>query len=490
MALRYGSKNASSLRYNQFNSSVLRYGSFTMSMGGYDENATPAEYFTFTSLSDGTYSIKAKDVTNMPEDVVLPSIYNGKLVTQIGEHAFFSMILFKPCETIKSVIIPNTITYIGEGAFWQCPNLLDVTFPDSVKEMGCNPHPFAITAFSENAENWTDDILYIGNHLIETKNTISGKYAIKDGTVAITGYAFYDCNNLTDVIIPDSVENIGAYAFGSCYNLRNINISNKTTTIGERAFDNCDSITHLHIPASVVSMGKEVANNYGSIITCEATEKPSGWADDWCNEYQTVVWGYSLDILTFTEQADGTYSVKATDVTNLPSVVGIPFSYNGKAVTAIDERAFQNATTVTKVVIPSGVTSIGYKAFDGCSALVSIVIPDTVTTIGGTAFQSCTALTDITLPSGITTIEDFTFFNCTALPSITIPDGVTSIGELAFAHCEFTSIVIPSSVTTIGSQAFFNCSNLTINCEAASQPSGWNSAWNSSDRPVVWGYTG
>lgn len=438
-----------------------------MSVGGYDENATPAEYFAFSLLEDGSYSVRARNVLNMPEDVILPSTYNGKAVTQIAELAFFNMSQFTPCDTIKSVVIPNTVTYIGKAAFWQCSNLFNITFPDSVKEMGCNPHPFTITAFSENAENWTDDVLYIGNHLIETKNTISGKYAIKDGTVAITGYAFYDCNNLTDVIIPDSVENIGAYAFGSCYNLRNINISNKTTTIGERAFDYSDSLTHLHIPASVTSVGKEVATIYRLIITCEATERPSGWADDWCNEYQTVVWGYNIEeLFTFTEQADGTYSVKAKDVSNLPSVVAIPFYYNGKAVTAIDERAFQNATNITRVIIPSGVTSIGWSAFYGCSNLESVVLPEGITVIDNNTFEECRKLTEINLPESLTTINASAFGYCTTLPSITIP----------------------SAVDYIGGWAFYNCNALTINCRTSSQPSGWDANWNIDNRPVTWDY--
>lgn len=404
-----------------------------MSVGGYDENATPAEYFAFSLLEDGSYSVRARNVLNMPEDVILPSTYNGKAVTQIAELAFFNMSQFTPCDTIKSVVIPNTVTYIGKAAFWQCSNLFNITFPDSVKEMGCNPHPFAMTAFRENAENWTDDVLYIGNHLLEAKDSISGKYTIKDGTVGITGFAFHDCDNITDIIMPDSVENIGEYAFNSCGKLRNINISNKTTTIGLGAFDYCDSITHLHIPASVVSTGKDVANNYGSIITCEATEKPSGWADDWCNEYQTVVWGYNIEeLFTFTEQADGTYSVKAKDVSNLPSEIGIPSSYNGEAVT----------------------------------------------TIGANAFEECNNLTKIYIPDSVTTIESYAFSGCRTLPTITIP----------------------SSVETMEHYVFFNCHALTINCEAASQPSGWSSGyfdgttiskeWNPDNRPVVWGYTG
>ena len=82
------------------------------------------------------------------------------------------------------------------------------------------------------------------------------------------------------------------------------------------------------------------------------------------------------------------------------------------------------------------------------------------------------------------------FSNCSSLTSIVIPNSVTSIGSYAFYKCSsLTSIVIPNSVETIGDYAFYNCSSLTIYCEASSKPSGWNSFWNYSNRPVYWGIT-
>ena len=76
---------------------------------------------------------------------------------------------------------------------------------------------------------------------------------------------------------------------------------------------------------------------------------------------------------------------------------------------------------------------------------------------------------------------------------MTIPDGVTSIGVGVFLYCtSITSITIPNSVTSIGRDAFENCSSLkTINCEAESQPVGWDNRWNNAcSAEVIWGYKG
>lgn len=74
------------------------------------------------------------------------------------------------------------------------------------------------------------------------------------------------------------------------------------------------------------------------------------------------------------------------------------------------------------------------------------------------------------------------------MTSITISNSVTSIGSYAFAYCyNLTSITIPNSVTSIESYAFYSCIRLTIYCEVTSEPSGWSSIWNKSNRPVYYG---
>jgi hypothetical protein len=298
--------------------------------------------------------------------------------------------------------------------------------------------------------DWADKSSYLTG--IKIPITYNGKAVTKIADRAFMTADGVNNEALFSVTIPEGITIIGAEAFAGCNilgALSSFNLPDSLTTIGEGAFKGCANMTTIIIPNNVSTVGSEafwVCDRL--IIYCRASSQPSGWASDWNTDSRPVVWGYnptSDEYLTFTELADGTYSVKATDVSNLPSKVCIPFAYNGKAVTQIEEDAFRNCNTITTVVIPNSITSIGADAFN-----------------------RCTNLTTINLPNAVTEILSGAFFGCTAL----------------------ASIIIPSSVTTIGDDAFFNCSALSIYCKASSQPSGWSSYWNSSDRPVTWGYTG
>ncbi len=163
----------------------------------------------------------------------------------------------------------------------------------------------------------------------------------------------------------------------------------------------------------------------------------------------------------------------------------IPSEYEGKPVTKIEDRAFENCNSLTSIKIPDGVTEIGRNAFAGCSSLTSItipngvtdieeetfkgcgniasiVIPNGVTTIWPTAFEGCSSLTGITIPDSVTHIGWNAFENCSKLADINLPDGIPYISEATFMGCiSLASITIPNSVTTISNNAFKGCSKLT-----------------------------
>lgn len=262
--------------------------------------------------------------------------------------------------------------------------------------------------------------------------------------------AFYQCKNLSTVIFSEGSQltTIDDNAFEGT-NITYFVIPNGVTFIGNYAFGGCSNLRGIFIPSSVTTDYGISTNSDNVIIYCEAENQPSGWDDMWNTDNRPVYWGCSLgddvDYLTYTELEDGTYSVKAKDVNNIPSTVEIPLFYNGKPVTVIEDNAFENCETITTVSIPPSITSIGEDAFNNCNSLA-----------------------EVNIPNSVTTIEDYAFRYCSALPTI----------------------IIPSSVTTMGFYIFSNCKALSIKCEATEKPSGWDDMWNIDNRPVTWGYTG
>src|SRR5574344_1563092 len=135
-------------------------------------------------------------------------------------------------------------------------------------------------------------------------------------------------------------------------------------------------------------------------------------------------------------------------------------------------------SSITSVVIESGVTSIGNYAFSTCSGLKSVSIPDGVTSIGTRAFHACSGLTFVSIPNSVTSIANTAFDNCTALTSVSLPSSVTSIECNAFSSCRgLQSISIPSSVTSIGLNAFSSCSRLKDVYYNTTTPMTYDTRW-------------
>ena len=219
--------------------------------------------------------------------------------------------------------------------------------------------------------------------------------------VVSIGYgAFFKCNDLTSITIPDSVTSIEDWAFYECKNLQSVAIGSVVAFIGKQAFFGCEKLKNITIPDSVTYIGDE--------------------AFSYCESLETVTLSNSVTSINY-----ATFS----DCYNL-TIINIP-----DGVTNIGDNAFQRCTSLETIKIPNAVKSIGDSAFYACQNIKSIIIPDSVTYLGGSAFSECYNLTNATIGDSVEYIGFQAFSDCHSLANITIPDSVIAICEYAFSYC-------------------------------------------------------
>lgn len=144
----------------------------------------------------------------------LVSFTISESVTNIGMDAF------RGCTKLIKITIPSGVTTVDSCAFGDCTSLAIISLSDSTVNICCDA--FENTAYSNNPLNWKNDILYVGNFLMEAKDEISGDCSIKSGIKNIANFAFDDCVNLTGITIPQSISHIGMSAFTGCSSLENV----------------------------------------------------------------------------------------------------------------------------------------------------------------------------------------------------------------------------------------------------------------------------
>ena len=242
------------------------------------EDAEISSWFIFTLLDDGTYEVKARDLNNLPSDLVIPKEHKGKPVTRIAENAFIGF------RNFRSITIPDSIKYIGKDAFleayaqmlyiYDVGNWLNIVFENE----GSNPdqhYAMSIYIFLDENSNEMTEIV------------------VPEGITKIRDYAFARADTVTSITLPDGLIEIGEFAFTACYALKTINIPDSVTTIKPYAFYGSSNIESIVIPENVTYIGNNAFDSYRNFtIYCEASSKPSGWDENWHSSNIPVVWSY------------------------------------------------------------------------------------------------------------------------------------------------------------------------------------------------------
>ena len=326
------------------------------------------------TYNDVTYSVTSLDDYAFNGCSGLTSVTIPNSVTSIGNY------VFRNCSGLTSVTIPNSVTSIGNESFSGCSSLKSIEFPESVTSIGEK----AFKGCSGLTSIFITDLAAWCKFDFSENNSNPLFYA---------HHLFMDGNEITNLVIPNSVTSIGEKVFNRCYGLTSVTIPNSVTSIGKSAFAGCEGLTSIVIPNSVTSIG--------------------GSAFSGC----TVL----------------------TSVT-------IPNS-----VTSIESSAFHDCTGLTSIEIPNSVTSIGGWAFCSCSSVTSVTIPNSVTSIGERAFSSCSGLTTVTIGSGVESIGRAVFNNCEELSKVyCYAENVPTAESDAFAgsYIEYATLHVPEISVT------------------------------------------
>ena len=230
--------------------------------------------------ADGTLNISGtgamKDYDNDPS----PACRNSNVkkvviedsVTSIGDSAFFY------CSSLTSVMIPDSVISIGTSAFHSCSSLTSITIPDSVTSIGNFAFEWCSGLSSITLSN---NITSIGDFAFHGCPLTS--ITIPDSVTSIGEMAFHSCSNLKSITIPDSVTSIESAVFYNCTSLTSITIPDSVTSIGEYTFSECSSLTSITIPDSVTSIGRYAFKNCRSLqtisLSCKSSLKKSDFGE-------------------------------------------------------------------------------------------------------------------------------------------------------------------------------------------------------------------
>ena len=449
--------------------------------------------YRVTSIGDGAfYACSGLTSVTIPNSVTsigdgafyacsgLTSVSIPNSVTSIGEEAFSG------CSGLTSITIPNSVTSIGDGVFDYCSGLTSI---DVASE---NTHYSSIDGVLYNYAQDTlircpgaktsvtipNSVTSIGDGAFYACSGLTS-VSIPNSVTSIGEEAFSGCSGLTSITIPNSVTSIGDGVFDYCSGLTSIDVASENThyssidgvlyNYAQDTLIRCPGAkTSVTIPNSVTSIGRHAFDYCSGLTSIDVASGNTHYSST-----DGVLYNYAQDTLILCP--------KAKSSVNIPS-----------SVTFIRAWAFYACSGLTSITIPNSVTYIGYGAFYGCSGLTSVIIGNSVTYIGMSAFYDCSSLASINVASGNThySSTDGVLYNYAqdtlilcpkAKSSVNIPSSVTFIRAWAFYACSgLTSIKCLASIPpSIGNNSFQNISDtclLTVPCGSleAYTTSDWN----------------
>jgi len=308
------------------------------------------------------------------------------------------------------------------------------------------------------------------------------KLVITNPDTIIGNYAFADCKNLTEVVLPESAGNmtIGKRAFTSDGNLKTVANLDKVTTVGDYAFA-ATGITNIVLAENAtygegafftakletVTVGKNSTFGLGAFQSCEYLKTVNMPADGnvhfgkVCFAYDAQLVNIDLSKTDAIIEDQTFFNCLALKVANLQNV------------TEVGEYAFSNCKSLETVTMPVVVTikegAFGKTMTNGAATIFySLTLPETLKTIGDSAFLGNTELNEIEIPASVENFGKYVFTYCTGLERVVLHENVKEIKDFCFAGCTALKTINLENVEKFGLYSFTSCSALeTINLSNA-----------------------
>jgi hypothetical protein len=322
-------------------------------------------------ISGGVFTMfKALQIVKMPASVkyigdetfaYCDNLYRVDLINTelIGDYAFFG------CGMLMTFAPGNKLVEIGDYAFYACKNLSGFNAPDTVRKIGT--YAFNKTKIWTNAEsNAGSQLVYVGNWVVGLANPYTTTVTLREGTIGVADYAFYNCLALNSINLM-GVRYLGRAAFYECMSLEMVQFDSNLQEIDDYTFYGCSRLRTImeDFPRQLRSIGRSAFYNCLNLVNVDLSKTKVAYIGPYafygCESLLTLDLGeylQAIDLLAF-------YKCSVLEELRLPDTM-----------VAIGDRAFYKNIALKTIDFGTGLASIGQYAFAGCEAVTEIKLPD------------------------------------------------------------------------------------------------------------------
>ena len=381
----------------------------------------------------------------------------------IAERAFYG------CNSLESIVIPNSVTDIGEGAFEQS-GLKSISLPESITSI---PENMCRRCWKLESAIIPDSVRYIGNSAFENCIRLVD-ISIPQSVIGIGEFAFSK-TIIKTLFLPSNLKTVSKGLFMECYCLEHTNIPENASVIKEFAYSGCISLKNVFIPSKIECIEDDAFAMFTDINTARSIYS----FDLFRYECEDIAQLQSFEVDSENKNfvsVDGILLSK-----DKQKLIAVPSAYPYKrvelpeSVKIIGKGAFERNITLEEIILPEGTEVIEDLAFAGCAA-ERIIFPETLKSIGSFICAAAKNLDELLLPNSVTSIATYAFSqsmishirfpqnmkkipeyvceHCVRLDYIDWSENTELIGKSAFKFCSLLAVTLPANVKTVSSGAF------------------------------------